>query len=135
MVRRILRRITYKALSSTSNFFSLAHYLLLSMSSEKTIRYRSSLRVSYCFATSLSFVTIVAITCIALILRLHPGRESSNTMDPSLTGVNRTVRLIAHSLITTTHSYRRSFSVLPWSQPIFLKLIWLWIGMSWMIPA
>ncbi|KAK0229697.1 hypothetical protein EDD85DRAFT_973557 [Armillaria nabsnona] len=72
----------------------MAHYLLLSMSSEQATSYRNSLRVSYCFATSVSLVIIVATTCVALILKLHPGGESSYAMNPVGTG-NRTIFLSA----------------------------------------
>ncbi|PBK79309.1 hypothetical protein ARMGADRAFT_1069476 [Armillaria gallica] len=52
------------------------------MFSEETTSYRRSLRGSYCFATSLSLIIIVATTCVALILKLHPGGESSYAMNP-----------------------------------------------------
>ena len=105
------------------------------MSSEQPTSHRSPLRVSCCFATSLSFVIVVAIFFVTLVLKLRPGGGSSYTVNPDSTVTDRTVRLIALSLIPTAHSNGRSFSTLCWSQRIFLKPLCSWSGSSTLIPA
>ncbi|PBK88216.1 hypothetical protein ARMGADRAFT_1168141 [Armillaria gallica] len=65
------------------------------MSSEQSTSHRSPLRVSCCFATSLSFVIVVAIFFVTLVLKLRPGGGSLYTVNPDSTVTDRTIFLNA----------------------------------------
>ncbi|KAK0434208.1 hypothetical protein EV421DRAFT_1992831 [Armillaria borealis] len=69
------------------------------MSSEQTTSPRRPSRVTCCFGTTLSFLIIVPTFCLALTLRQNAGGELVYTKNPDWKDPDRTVRLLASSLI------------------------------------
>ncbi len=103
--------------------------LQITMSDEQISSHRSPSRVLRHLILSLSFVIVVPVLWITLALKLRPGGELLYTNFDSW-DINRTVRLILrHPLIVTAHTICRCISSPTWSQSIFRKLPWSWIGL------
>ncbi len=105
------------------------------MADEQISSHRSPSRVLRCLILSLLFVIVAPVLWITLALKLRQGGELLSLKDWD-TGENRIVRLILHRpLIFTANPIHRFISTLTWSQSIFWKLPWSWIGILTLITA
>ncbi len=110
--------------------------LQIAMLDEEISSHRSPSTILGCLILSLSFVIVVPLLWITLALKLGPGGGLLYHTDSYLTYINRTVRMILrHPLMVTAHNICRFISGVTWSQSIFRKLPWSWIGFWSEIPA